>query len=130
MTDAQTNRRRHQRLGIHLPIRISTIDPEREPVSGRPFFRTFQEISANVSRGGVFVRTTNSISPGRRVLLELNLPNRSPIEAVGRVAWSKTALTPRGTRNESGIGIQFLPDGCSGFAKLEEYLASCEREAP
>ena len=54
-----------------------------------------QETCSNLSRGGVFVRTGELLEPGRRVLVELSLPNGSQVEAIGRVAWTKRTLEKR-----------------------------------
>ena len=66
-----------------LEIRISTIEPERDPWTGRPFFRASQETCGNVSRGGAFVRTGEAYTPGRRLLVELRLPDGTPHHQMG-----------------------------------------------
>src|SRR3989304_2619531 len=102
-----------------MPVRIATIEPERDPWTGRPFFRASQETCANVSSGGAYVQTgeplgpgrpillaiplpggphvrpAEPLAPGRRILLEITLPDGQPVEAIGRIAWSKRVLTPR-----------------------------------
>ena len=50
MSDLNDQRRRHPRVAARFPVRISTIEPERDPWTGRPFFRATQETCANVSR--------------------------------------------------------------------------------
>ena len=50
-------RRRHPRVPVELPVRLSTIDPEIDPRTGRPYFRASREMCANLSRGGLFIRT-------------------------------------------------------------------------
>jgi uncharacterized protein (TIGR02266 family) len=91
-----------------MPVRISTIDPETDPRTGRPYFRATREYCANLSRGGVFIRTSDPLSPGRRVLVEIHVPEGEPVEAIGRVAWSKTVLTTSGDPEDSGVGVEFL----------------------
>jgi Tfp pilus assembly protein PilZ len=105
-----------------MPVRISTIEPERDPWTGRPFFRASQETCANVSRGGAYVQTTEPLSPGRRILLEITLPDGRPIEAIGRIAWSKRVLTPRERDVQAGVGIEFLGGAAEHFAALENYI--------
>ena len=82
------NRRRYERISAEIPVRISTIEPERDPWTGRPFFRASKEVCANVSHGGAFVKTTEPLTPGRRLLVEVQLPDSQPLEAIGRVAWT------------------------------------------
>ena len=62
-------RRQHPRVEARIPVRISTIEPARDPWSGRSFFRASQETCGNVSRGGAFVRTGEAYTPGRRLLV-------------------------------------------------------------
>lgn len=121
--DHHSGRRRHKRIEAKLPVRISTIEPERDPWTGRPFFRASQETCANVSRGGAFVRTAEPLAPGRRVLLEFELPGGRPLEAIGRVAWTRRVLAPLERDNEAGIGIEFLGGPSEQFHELEELIA-------
>lgn len=124
MSEQESDRgqRRHRRVSARVPVRISTIEPERDPWTGRPFFRATEETSGNLSRGGAFVRTAEPLKPGRRVLLELQLPSREPIEAVGRVAWTKRVLSPDEREREAGVGIEFMGGVPEQLAELNEYL--------
>ena len=117
-----TKRRRFQRVSTDAPVRISTIEPERDPWTGRPFFRASQETCANVSRGGAFVKTCEPLDPGRRLLVEVHLPTGVPLEAIGRVAWTKRVMTPHARAAESGIGIEFIGGASDQFAALEDYI--------
>jgi len=129
---SESERRRHRRVAADLPVRLSTLDPERDAWSGRPFFRASKETCANLSRGGMFVRTDEPISPGRRVLLEVSMPTGQRLEAIGRVAWSKTVLVPPsiGQRSrEAGIGVEFLGGAPDEFSALERYLDAFDGEA-
>jgi hypothetical protein len=122
MSDDRRNRRQHPRIQASLPVRISTIEPERDPWTGRPFFRASQETCANVSRGGAFVRTSEPLAPGRRILVELKLPNGTPLEAIGRVAWTKRVMTAHKHNREAGVGIEFLGGGAEHFSALQEFI--------
>ena len=115
--------RRHQRVDTALPVRVSTIEADRDPWTGRPYFRTSQETCSNLSRGGAFVRTGELLEPGKRVLVEISLPNGSQVEAVGRVAWTKRALERRGAELEAGVGIEFLGGASSQLSLLAEFVA-------
>jgi Tfp pilus assembly protein PilZ len=121
-TDNYQDRRRHRRVAATMPVRISTIEPERDPWTGRPFFRASQETCANVSRGGAYVQTVEPLAPGRRILLEITLPDGQPVEAIGRIAWSKRVLTPRERDVQAGIGIEFLGGAAEQFSALEDYI--------
>ena len=119
---ADQSDRRHRRVSTRIPVRISTIEPDKDPWTGRPFFRASQETCANVSRGGAFVKTTELLNPGRRVIVELNLPDGKQVEAIGRVAWTKRVIAPDQSEPDSGIGIEFLGGSLEEFAALESFL--------
>jgi uncharacterized protein (TIGR02266 family) len=104
-------------------VRLSTIDPEIDPRTGRPYFRASREICANLSRGGLFIRTRDPISPGRRVLIELHLPDGQPVEAVGRIAWSKRVLAPAGGAEDDGVGIEILGAPGEQLEALESFIS-------
>jgi len=122
MSESDRKQRRHRRIAVHMPVRISTIDPETDPRTGRRYFRATREYCANLSRGGAFIRTSDPLSPGRRVLVEIHMPEGEPIEAIGRVAWSKTALTKSGDPDDSGVGVEFLGSSADQLAALANYL--------
>lgn len=120
MTDS-SERRRYHRIDARLRVRISTIEPERDPWTGRPFFRASQETCANLSRGGAFIQTEEPLAPGQRILLELQLPN-GQVEAIGRVAWSKRVMAARERDTEGGIGVEFLGGAPDQFCALEDFI--------
>jgi hypothetical protein len=123
-------RRIHPRLAMSLPVRISTIDPETDLVTQRPFFRASREWCANVSRGGLFIRTSEPFCAGRRVLVEMTLPDARSFHCVGRVAWIQRSLAPdaRGECAEAeGIGIEFLGAAPGDLAALDRHLRSAGR---
>jgi Tfp pilus assembly protein PilZ len=115
-------RRRHPRVEARLEVRISTIEPERDPWTGRPFFRASQETCANVSRGGAFVRTGESFTPGRRLLVELQLPDGSPLEAIGRVAWTRRVVGGHSTDEGVGVGVEFIGGSPEQLRRLEHLV--------
>lgn len=125
--DDQIGHRRHDRVSARLPVRLATIEPEKDPWTGRAFFRSLQETSANVSRGGAFVQTHEMLDAGRRVLLELHLPDGGRVEAIGRVAWTKRVVSPEGVAPDAGIGIEFLGGASEHFSALEEFLSRADR---
>jgi len=123
MSDPFSHQRRHPRVPVALPVRVSTIDPEIDPRSGRPCFRASREVCVNLSRGGLFIHTAEPISPGRRVLVEMHFPDGSPLEAVGRVAWSKRVLGAADEKPRDGIGVEFIGAPPDQLDALEGFLA-------
>ncbi|MEN8181764.1 MAG: PilZ domain-containing protein [Myxococcota bacterium] len=80
MFDDNQPNRRHHRVDLRLPVRVSSIDPEPSP-TGRSF-RASREICANLSLGGLGLLTRDPLVPGRRVLLELELPDGGALETI------------------------------------------------
>ena len=122
MEDHLSKMRRHPRIPATIPVRITTLAPERDPWTGRPFFRASQETCANVSRGGAFVQTEEPLTPRRRILLELLLPNGDALEAIGRIAWTKRVMGPRERDANAGVGIEFLGGAVEQFDALEQFI--------
>jgi type IV pilus assembly protein PilZ len=114
--------RRHERVESGISVRISTIEPERDPWTGRPFFRSLHETCRNVSRGGMFVKTSEPLDPGRRILVEIRLPTGRPLEAIGRIAWAKRNLAADQPDSDAGIGIEFLGGASEQFEALDDYI--------
>jgi hypothetical protein len=125
---AGRDRRRHPRVALEAPIRFSTIDPETDPWTGRPFFRACEERCANLSRGGALVWTREPLAPGRRVLVELSLSDGRAFEAIARVAWAGQS----GERDGPlfGLGFEFLGGAPDDLARLERFLAAQAPVAP
>jgi uncharacterized protein (TIGR02266 family) len=126
MRDERTDTRRHPRIAATLAVRISTLEPERDPWTGKPFFRASQERCINLSRGGAFVRTAEPLAPGRRILLELDLPSGAPLEAIGRVAWTRRVMAPQQDESEAGIGVEFLGGSPEQFSALADFIERSE----
>ena len=119
---------------MRTAVRLSTIDPETDPSTGRRYFRTSEETCADVSRGGAYVETDEALSTGRRVLLEIDLPEGAPLQTVGRIAWTKTALKPADPTERPGMGIEFvgaLPEELDRIERFVEAVnASPTRDNP
>jgi Tfp pilus assembly protein PilZ len=114
----------NKRLNVRIPVRISTIDPETDPRTGKLFFSTFDEFSANISRGGAFITTPEPIDPGCRVLVEIDIPNGSSIQAIGRVVWKRIAKpgADSSVPQRPGIGIQFTSGRPDLLNELDRYI--------
>ncbi len=65
---AERGPQRFPRVATAVPVRVSTVDPETDPNDGKLFFRSSEETTANLSRGGAFVRSWEPLAAGRRVV--------------------------------------------------------------
>lgn len=125
--DREEGARREPRVPLSLPVRIATIDPETDPRTGRAFFRSCSEFCSNVSRTGLFIRTSEPLEPGRRLLVELKLPGGRDVEAVGRVAWVKRSLAPE---RETGVGVELVGGVPDQLASLQAFVSRSSRARP
>ena len=127
MSKAESERREHRRIALSLPVRISSIDPETEVETRRAFFRATRDWSANISRGGLFVRTAEPFAKGRRVLVELTLPDGRAFDSVGRVARIERSAPGAERADADGIGIEFLGVAPDDVVALERCLRTSEK---
>jgi len=114
---------RHPRSAVRLPVRISTVDAEKDPRTGDVFYLSADEECQNLSRGGLFVVTHEPVPEGSRLLVEIALPDGPEVQAIGRVAWSR--VTAAGIAEEAvrpGIGIEFLGASREDLAAVERYV--------
>jgi uncharacterized protein (TIGR02266 family) len=113
--------RRHPRVPLRVPVTVSTIDPERDPLTGRPYFRECRELCGNLSSGGMFIASADPPGPGRRLLVRIHTPDGAPpIEALARVAWRKPGA-PVGAE-EPGVGVEFVGPSPAARAAIERML--------
>jgi Tfp pilus assembly protein PilZ len=132
MTEPELHKRREQRyprINVRLPAFISTIDAEADPETGQPFFRTSEEICANLSHGGAFILTTDAVAPGRRLLVELDIPGGPRVQTIGRVAWTKCEISSPDTAVPLGIGIEFLGGSQEHTAAIERFVKRAGRRS-
>jgi len=123
--DEGRTRRRHDRRAVEVDVRVSTIDPEVDPVTGGRYFRESEETCATLSPGGAFIRTRDPLTPGHRILLEIHVPDeQEPIEATGRVAWVKPEIERRSrtAAPQTGAGVEFTDADPSARRAIVRYL--------
>ena len=120
---------RYRRARVRVSARVSSIDPEVEPESGTPYFCSSDETCQNVSRGGAYIVTGEPFSPGRRLLVELEVPGGPTVQTIARVAWSRVELAKNGDVQRSGIGIEFMGGAPDALRALERYVDASLRRA-
>lgn len=70
-------------------------------------------VCANVSKGGIFLRTMTPQQVGKRMRVRFKLPGGREIDADATVAWSDA---------RSGMGLQFVSIGADAQAALDEFV--------
>ena len=120
----------YPRHALRCPVRVSGIDPEIDPESGLPCFTSVEEHALNLSEGGVFVPGDDTLTPGRRVLVEIDLPEGAQIQAIGTVAWRRRPAAARGVDRPAGMGIEFTGMPRSSAIALAAALEPRRRSRP
>ncbi len=80
----------------------------RLPISLEVAYRTagafLVSYSVNLSKGGIFIETSQPLEPGERVSLKFDVPGAGTLEVEGEVAWVRTGSLDG---LPDGMGIQF-----------------------
>lgn len=126
-TEAMRRVQAHARRGLRWPVRVSSIDAEIDPETALPCYASIEESSVNVSEGGVFVPTEDTLTPGRRVLVELDLPGDHTVQAVGAVVWRRPPSQARAGDRPAGMGIEFTGMARSSAIALADALTTRRR---
>lgn len=128
MADARPDPERARRVSAHprhalrCPVRVSGIDPEIDAETRLPCFVSIEESSVNLSEGGVFVPGADTLTPGRRVLVEIELPDGATFQATGAVVWRRRPLAARAGDRPAGMGIEFTGMARSSAVALAAAL--------
>lgn len=79
----------------------------------------------DVSRGGVFLKTTSFLPVGTPVRIKLCLPNQQEVIAPAKVAYVLDEATAAAKGRRPGMGMQFVDDGSSPVAvQIAQHLAA------
>jgi hypothetical protein len=119
---AERRVQRYHREAVRLPVRISSIDAEVDPETGKPFFLTAEEMCGDISRGGAFIMTQEPPRPGARLLVELELPGGEAVQTVARVAWTRVRFPSEGSDVQTGFGLEFLGGARRHLAAIERFV--------
>lgn len=104
----------------------------RYPTSLRVVFFTPEKLepgyAANISAGGLFLRTDANFAVGARVSVALELPDGDrPAPVEGKVVHVVAPGQARPGGSGTGVGIQFVAKPRSVRRRLNRYLESLER---
>ncbi len=121
---AATSLQKYPRVATAVPVRISTVDPESDPVTGNRFFRSAEETTANLSRGGAFLRSWEPLESGRRVIVAIDMPLGGELQLTARVVWTRREM--RGGSSQEveapGYGLEFFECSDRELARLDRLL--------
>ncbi len=123
---ATTGTQRHARIMTSVPVRISTVDAERDPDTGKLFFRSTETTTANLSLGGAYVHSWEPLTAGRRVIVSIDLPDGQEIQVVARVAWTRRELRQAEANKieEPGYGLEFIGGSRAELAALDAFVGT------
>lgn len=103
----EEDRRKYPRLKAPVLYRAAHFFSHRKPV-------------ANISLGGICVNSDEEIKIGKRLELELFLPDHTSIVCTARVVWQKTL--PEGAVAKYEIGFEFLEIPADVLQRLDKVL--------
>ena len=113
-SSAQLERRRFERAPISAQVEFELTNSSSGPSRVRKHM-------ANISIGGLFIKTEEPIRAGTRMVVRFELPNKHRVIAVSRVCYVKKEL---------GLGVEFLSLDDEDRAEIETYIAALKmREA-
>ncbi len=111
---AEEDRRKYPRLNVPILYRAASFFSRREPV-------------INIGLGGIKVYSDEGLKIGKRLELELFLPDKTSMVCTSRVVWQN--LLPEGAVAKYEIGLEFLemsPDDLQCLAKVLDFQAPAE----
>ena len=128
---ANTGVQRYERVASSVPVRISTVDPEIDPTSGKSFFRSAEETTANLSQGGAYLKSWEPLAAGRRVIVGINLPSGEELQLTARVVWTRRELRPTESDalEEPGYGVEFYGLSSREFSTLDQLMGSLDTKS-
>jgi Tfp pilus assembly protein PilZ len=111
--------RRFTRRPVELTARLACVDAQRDPRTGEALFWMMTVRTIDVSDGGLCIRAEQPVDCGRRVVLELDLPDGRTFDVAGRIVW----LAPSGKDGHSSrMGVAFTVPSAGLVHAVREML--------
>jgi uncharacterized protein (TIGR02266 family) len=85
----------------------------------------FTGFSTNISEGGIFVATIQTVPRGTQVELEVTLPGDQPLKVSGVVRWTREA-NDKTPELMPGLGVQFINLAPHVAAAISDFVARRE----
>ena len=119
MSFEDARNRRFKRIDLRARVQLTSLDPERDPLTGVPTLWESDELCETISVGGAFIHTLDPPAKGQRLLLQIHLPSGESIETVGRVAWARVPLDDA---RRAGVGVEFVAPSGDAHGALQRLL--------
>ena len=103
----ETERRRFPRLSVPVLFRSAKTEEPARPTH-------------NLGLGGVRIYSNRYLKKGKKLQIELCLPEGNPIMATVRVVWTK--VQPSGSNAAFDVGLEFVDLPPPAREKLKEVL--------
>lgn len=110
-SNKEEDRRKYHRLYIPIFYRVASFFSRREPVR-------------NIGLGGIKIYSEEEFKIGKRLELELFLPDETSVVCTASVVWQE--LLPEGAVAKYENGLEFLeisPDSIQALAKVFDFLS-------
>ncbi|MCL4477895.1 MAG: TIGR02266 family protein [Deltaproteobacteria bacterium] len=81
------------------------------------------DYAMNISRGGMFISTKNTLAIGTTIEIEFTIPAITvPIRVQGKVTWVNAPEKIKGTNLIPGMGVEFNKISSDDRKKLEHFI--------
>lgn len=100
------------------------------PCSLRIDGKVHRALVLNLSRRGLFVRTTARARPGARIELDLPIASRDPVPLEARVVWRRVSASTVAALNEGGLGLRLSDPPASYDAFVSELFGDLPTPRP
>ncbi|MBL7203980.1 MAG: TIGR02266 family protein [Desulfobacteraceae bacterium] len=115
----------------NLIDRVVSFTERTEPRAQRVLSVTYQDrkaflqaYTANVSRGGLFIKTENFLNPGKQFLLRLRLSHLSkPLEIQCEVVWARKRESSQ-PNLPPGMGVKFTRISKTDYQILKQFIGA------
>lgn len=104
-----SNRRRHVRFPLSLAVKYG----EEEPL-------LFAEFTLNISKGGVFIKTTSPLPRGAKIKMHFYIPPEEKL--LGEFDGKVVAVNLDNPMYPKGMHVQFTHVSEKDLNRLEDYL--------
>jgi len=105
------DRRATARYSTRFAVRFGTVDEFK------------REYATNISAGGLFIRTEAPPDMNAVIVVVLELPGGTPVEAKAMVVHRVTAEDAARLETEPGVGVQFVHGDDHFRERLDKYVA-------